>query len=90
MPANIVWKDIESLLSALGREIKEGIVSRVRLALNGVRAVFHRPRPDPKTDRGAAKSMRRFIVTICLVNCHRKIHQIQLGAYTFTAEHHEL
>ena len=65
--ANIVWKDIESLLNALGceiteiTEITEGSGSRVRLALNGVRAVFHRPHPDPKTDRGAVKSMRRFI-----------------------------
>jgi hypothetical protein len=59
--ANIVWKDIESLLNALGCEITEGSGSRVRLALNGIRAVFHRPHPDLKTDRGAVKSMRRFL-----------------------------
>ncbi|MFM7181622.1 MAG: type II toxin-antitoxin system HicA family toxin [Verrucomicrobiales bacterium] len=59
--ANIVWKDIESLLNALGFEITEGSGSPVRLALNGIRAVFHRPHPDPKTDRGAVKSMRRFL-----------------------------
>ena len=28
---------------ALGAEISEGNGSRVRIALNGVRAVFHRP-----------------------------------------------
>jgi hypothetical protein len=61
LSANIVWKDIESLLNAVGCEITEGSGSRVRLALNGVRAVFHRPHPDPKTDRGAVKSMRRFL-----------------------------
>jgi len=59
--ANIVWKDIESLLNALGCEITEGSGSRARLALNGIRAVLHRPHPDPKTDRGAVKSMRRFL-----------------------------
>jgi len=59
--ANIVWRDVESLLKALGCEVTEGNGSRVRLALNGVRAVFHRPHPDPKTDRGAVKSMRRFL-----------------------------
>ena len=61
LSANIVWKDIESLLNAVGCEITEGSGARVRLALNGVRAVFHRLHPDPKTDRGAVKSMRRFL-----------------------------
>jgi hypothetical protein len=58
---NIAWADIESLLKALDCEITEGSGSRVRLALNGVRAVFHRPHPDPKTDRGAVTSMKRFL-----------------------------
>jgi hypothetical protein len=30
--------------------------------LNGVRAVFHRPHPSPATDRGALKSLRRFLI----------------------------
>ena len=34
---------------------------RVRLAQNGVRAVFHRPHPQKETDKGAVKSMRRFL-----------------------------
>lgn len=59
--ANIPWKDIESLLRALGCEISEGNGSRVRLALGGVRAVFHRPHPNPETDKGAVKSMRKFL-----------------------------
>lgn len=59
--ANIVWKDIESLQNTLGCEITGGSGSRVRLALNGIRAVFQRPHPDPRTDRGAVKSMRRFL-----------------------------
>ena len=59
--ANVPWKDIESLLRALGCEISEGNGSRVRLALGGVRAVFHRPHPNPETDKGAVKSMRKFL-----------------------------
>lgn len=59
--ANIKWADIEKLLSALGAELSEGSGSRVRLYLNGVRAVFHRPHPEPDTDKGAVKSMRRFL-----------------------------
>jgi len=48
-------------LLALGAELSEGSGSRVRLALNGVRAVFHRPHPQNETDKGAVKSMRRFL-----------------------------
>jgi hypothetical protein len=59
--ANINWSDVESLLRASGAEISQGSGSRVRIALNGVRAVFHRPRPRKETDRGAVKSMRRFL-----------------------------
>lgn len=59
--SNIVWRDIESMLEAAGAEITEGAGSRVRIALNGVRAVFHRPHPQKETDKGAVKSMRRFL-----------------------------
>jgi len=59
--AGIAWKDIEALLKALGAEISEGNGSRVRIALNGIRAVFHRPHPQKETDKGAVVSMRRFL-----------------------------
>jgi len=60
--ANILWSDIESLLKALGAEVSEGSGSRVRMVLNNVRAVFHRPHPRKETDKGAVKSMRRFLI----------------------------
>lgn len=59
--AGIVWKDIEAMLKAIGAEISEGNGSRVRIALNGIRAVFHRPHPHKETDKGAVISMRRFL-----------------------------
>ena len=59
--SNIAWRDIEAMLEAAGAEITEGSGSRVRMALNGVRAVFHRPHPQKETDKGAVKSMRRFL-----------------------------
>jgi hypothetical protein len=59
--AGIAWSDIEGLLKALGADIGEGSGSRVRIALNGVRAVFHRPHTHKETDKGALKSMRRFL-----------------------------
>ena len=58
---NIAWRDIEAMLKAAGAEITEGSESRVRIALNGVRAVFHRPHPQKETGKGAVKSVRRFL-----------------------------
>ena len=59
--SSIEWDSIEALLKAAGAEISEGNGSRVRIALNGVRAVFHRPHPEKETDKGAVKSVRRFL-----------------------------
>lgn len=59
--SNISWREIESMLQAAGAEISEGAGSRVRISLFKVRAVFHRPHPSKETDRGAVRSMRRFL-----------------------------
>jgi len=61
--ANIPLKDVEALFTSLSAEISEGNGSRVRVALNGVRAVFHRPHPQKETEKGAVKSVRRFLET---------------------------
>jgi hypothetical protein len=60
--SGIHWSDIEAMLSRHGAKITEGQGSRVRIALNGRRAVFHRPHPRKETDKGAVKSMRRFLI----------------------------
>ncbi len=60
--SNILWSDIESLLRALGATISEGRGSRVRIVLNDVRAVFHRPHPRKETNKGAVKAMRHFLI----------------------------
>lgn len=60
--AGIAWKDIESLLRGLGAELSEGRGSRVRVMLNGVAAVFHRPHPQPTTNKGAVESVREFLI----------------------------
>jgi hypothetical protein len=59
--SDVRWTDIEALLENLGAEISEGSGSRVRIALNGIRAVFHRPHPRRETDKGALVSMRKFL-----------------------------
>ena len=59
--ASIPWSDIEKLFIALGAKVSEGSGSRVRVNLNGTRAVFHRPHPQKTTDKGAVNSVRRFL-----------------------------
>jgi hypothetical protein len=59
--ANIDWHDVESLLKALGAELSEGRGSRVRVALNGVKAVFHEPHPGNEIGKGMVRSLRDFL-----------------------------
>ena len=61
--ANIAWRDIETLLIAVGAEVTEGSGSRVRVALKNVRAVFHRPHPKKEANKSTVKSVRRFLET---------------------------
>ncbi|MEW5910930.1 MAG: type II toxin-antitoxin system HicA family toxin [Thermodesulfobacteriota bacterium] len=58
---NLVWREIESLLVALGAELREGKGSRLRCLLHGRAAVFHRPHPRPTVDKGMVESIRRFL-----------------------------
>ena len=60
--ADIDWKEIESLFGALGAEISEGKGSRVRVILNGVRIVFHRPHPRKEAGRATVKDVREFLM----------------------------
>lgn len=57
---DISWKEVERILAALGAKIREGNFSRVRVELNGVKAVFQRPSAD-KTSRNALVSFARFL-----------------------------
>lgn len=59
--SDILWKDVERLFLSLGAELSEGRGSRVRVILNDVRAVFHRPHPERVTHKGLVSSIRRFL-----------------------------
>jgi len=59
---SIAWRDIEAMLKAMGAEVSEGQGSRIRISLGGTRAVFHRPDPRKETDKGALRSLRRFLL----------------------------
>jgi len=62
--ANIRWSDIESMLRSFGAEITSAEGSRTTVVLKGRRAVFHRLHPRPETDKGAVKSVRRFLQSV--------------------------
>jgi hypothetical protein len=59
--SDVRWEAIEALFTALGATVTQGSGSRVRVGLDGAEAVFHRPHPQPVTDKGALKSVRRFL-----------------------------
>lgn len=61
--SSIPWRDIESLLIGLGAIVEEAEGSRVTIELKGSVAVFHRPHPRKETDKGAVKSIRRFLLS---------------------------
>ncbi|MCL2523419.1 MAG: type II toxin-antitoxin system HicA family toxin [Betaproteobacteria bacterium] len=59
--ANVKWSEIESLFVALGANVTEAEGSRVTVRLFDVVRVFHRPHPNPDTDKGAVESIRKWL-----------------------------
>jgi hypothetical protein len=60
--SDIRWSDIDTLLRALGADIKQGAGSRVRATLNGRNMTFHEPHPQPTIVKDAVRSVRRFLL----------------------------
>jgi hypothetical protein len=60
-PATLAWREVESLLVAVGAVVEERARSRVAVELNGVPAVFHRPHPAKEMDPAAVRQMRKFL-----------------------------
>ena len=58
---NIKWSDIEALFIALGAEVSERAGSRVAIILDDEVQVYHRPHPQPTTDKGAVASVRKWL-----------------------------
>jgi len=59
--SDVTWRAVEALLLALGAELTEGRGSRVRVALNGIRAVLHRPHPNKELSRAMVRSLQEFL-----------------------------
>ncbi len=62
--ANIKFSDIESLIKALGGEIREGDGSRVVLELFGTREYVHRPHPGKEAKRYVVEKIREWLTEL--------------------------
>ena len=60
--ATIAWRQIESMLIALGAQAIEGNGSRVRFILNDVVATFHRPHPHKEAKPYQVKDTKAFLI----------------------------
>ncbi|NJM74133.1 MAG: type II toxin-antitoxin system HicA family toxin [Scytonema sp. RU_4_4] len=60
--SNILWTDVESLFLSLGATVQQGKGSRVRVALNGVKAVFHEPHPQKEVSKCTVKDIKEFLI----------------------------
>jgi hypothetical protein len=61
---NMEWREIESLLVALGCRIVEGKGSSVTFEKDGIRATFHRPHPIKAALRYRVKGARDFLTQL--------------------------
>jgi len=57
----IRWCDVEALFVALGAAVEQREGSRVAIIWNRQVHVFHRPHPQPETDKGAVASARKWL-----------------------------
>ncbi|MDH4166895.1 MAG: type II toxin-antitoxin system HicA family toxin [Gammaproteobacteria bacterium] len=59
--ANIHWREIESLLHHLAAEIEPLSGARLRVKLNGVEGILHRPHHGNTLDKNAMRHLREYL-----------------------------
>jgi hypothetical protein len=60
----IVFAEIESLIVALGGEVREGAGSRIAFELNGSRRYLHRPHPGKDAKRYQVEEVREWFIEL--------------------------
>jgi hypothetical protein len=58
----IAFADMESLVVALGGEIRQGEGSRVVFELNGTRRYLHRPHPGKEAKKYQVEEVREWLI----------------------------
>jgi hypothetical protein len=58
---NIHWREVESLLRHVGAEIEQLSGARLRVTLNGVEGILHRPHHSNVLDKSSVKHVREYL-----------------------------
>ncbi|MET0116085.1 MAG: type II toxin-antitoxin system HicA family toxin [Sedimenticola sp.] len=58
---NLHWREIESLLKSLGAEFHELPGARIRLVLNGVEGMLHRPHHSSVLPKHDVRHLRQYL-----------------------------
>jgi hypothetical protein len=58
---NIHWREIESLLGHLSADIEQLSGARMRVKLNGVEGILHRPHHGNTLDKSAVRHLREYL-----------------------------
>lgn len=61
LPANIHWREIESLLQHLGASVESAHGARFRVVLNRVEVFLHHPHNSPTCPKLEIKQIREFL-----------------------------
>ena len=61
MSGNIHWRDVESLLHHLGATVEPLSGARLRVRLNGVEGILHRPHHSNVLDRQGIRYVREYL-----------------------------
>lgn len=59
--ANIHWREIESLLHHVGAEVESLSGARIRVKLNGVEGILHRPHHGNTLDKSSVRHLREYL-----------------------------
>lgn len=60
-PANIHWREVESLLKHLGADVQPAHGARFKVILNGIETVLHHPHNSSTCGRQEIKAVRDFL-----------------------------
>jgi HicA toxin of bacterial toxin-antitoxin, len=58
---NIHWREIESLLGHLGADVEPLSGARIRVKLNGVEGILHRPHHGNTLDKSSVRHLREYL-----------------------------
>lgn len=61
LPANIHWREVESLLNHLGATIEPSHGARFKVSLKQTSAFFHHPHHSTECSRDLIKQLREFL-----------------------------